>query len=239
MLQNGLTALSLAQVACKRNVARVIEVRAFSAFIRARVTFRRGATTISRHSKNVLQFILLNTHIHICPLSLLQSCPAVDPLEMVPLQDPRMCAQFMGRSCHKCFKTNPKMQKCGICLLAHYCSKECQKTHWPLHKVICRRDGESHGAASSQPCDDEPAACSSNSSLPPAQPSNGASVNLPAASSHGLGACHFCAKSQAQIADRLKLCNGCRSVSYCSVECQRNDWRAHKKECAKPAKPVE
>jgi hypothetical protein len=56
----------------------------------------------------------------------------------------------MGRACHDCFNTRPKMFKCGLCRTAHYCSKECQMSHWLLHKVICDRGGESRSQASSQ-----------------------------------------------------------------------------------------
>lgn len=30
------------------------------------------------------------------------------------------------------------------------------------------------------------------------------------------------------------LCTGCRQVSYCNAECQRADWRAHKRNCKRP-----
>jgi MYND finger len=30
-----------------------------------------------------------------------------------------------------------KLKKCGRCCLVFYCSKECQATHWPDHKVLC------------------------------------------------------------------------------------------------------
>ena len=30
-----------------------------------------------------------------------------------------------------------KMRMCGGCQAAYYCSKECQKTHWPEHKKVC------------------------------------------------------------------------------------------------------
>ena len=28
--------------------------------------------------------------------------------------------------------------KCGRCRVAHYCSRECQVNHYPIHKLICR-----------------------------------------------------------------------------------------------------
>ena len=32
----------------------------------------------------------------------------------------------------------PKLQKCSTCNLVRYCSKECQKTHWGIHKAVCK-----------------------------------------------------------------------------------------------------
>ena len=34
---------------------------------------------------------------------------------------------------------------------------------------------------------------------------------------------------------KLKKCNGCYLVRYCGIECQRDHWRHHKKECKKRA----
>ena len=45
--------------------------------------------------------------------------------------------------------------------------------------------------------------------------------------------CHnpVCCAPQEVVADRLSLCGRCQSVAYCSVECQRADWRTHKRVC--------
>ena len=31
------------------------------------------------------------------------------------------------------------LQKCSACLLVSYCSLECQKKHWPQHKICCQQ----------------------------------------------------------------------------------------------------
>jgi hypothetical protein len=40
-------------------------------------------------------------------------------------------------------------------------------------------------------------------------------------------ACAHCGEQEAV----LRLCGNCRSVVYCDVECQRANWREHKKFC--------
>ena len=45
------------------------------------------------------------------------------------------------RTCENCVKRTWKMQKCGSCKLAHYCSKACQLLHWRSgHKYHCCPD---------------------------------------------------------------------------------------------------
>ncbi len=31
-----------------------------------------------------------------------------------------------------------KLQKCSRCNSVRYCSRECQKTHWAIHKAVCK-----------------------------------------------------------------------------------------------------
>ena len=45
--------------------------------------------------------------------------------------------------CSKCNNFGLSMKKCGRCEGAHYCSAECQSTHWPLHKKTCMKTGDS------------------------------------------------------------------------------------------------
>ena len=44
--------------------------------------------------------------------------------------------------------------------------------------------------------------------------------------------CGACGKEPSATGKRLQVCAGCRSVSYCSKQCQREHWKnGHKAEC--------
>lgn len=40
------------------------------------------------------------------------------------------------------------------------------------------------------------------------------------------GRCLYCGSGS-----NIKACSGCKEVHYCSKECQRDDWKIHKKDC--------
>ena len=39
------------------------------------------------------------------------------------------------------------MKKCSRCQKAHYCSPDCQRTHWKAHKAACGRVTAAQGDA--------------------------------------------------------------------------------------------
>ena len=39
--------------------------------------------------------------------------------------------------CHLTKGVVPRLRKCATCHIASYCSKECQRKHWPIHKTLC------------------------------------------------------------------------------------------------------
>lgn len=45
---------------------------------------------------------------------------------------------FMSTSCGNCGKTDLKLSLCSRCHFQKYCGKECQKAHWPEHKLVCQ-----------------------------------------------------------------------------------------------------
>ena len=49
------------------------------------------------------------------------------------------------------------------------------------------------------------------------------------------GRCAVCAKSTAELAEgeKLRKCSKCETVHYCGADCQRADWKEHKKVCGK------
>jgi hypothetical protein len=41
------------------------------------------------------------------------------------------------RICLFCLKNVDGSSRCGQCMTALYCSRECQKKHWPVHRHRC------------------------------------------------------------------------------------------------------
>jgi hypothetical protein len=58
--------------------------------------------------------------------------------EQMPLGDQTIRILTVSQ-CAQCQKssTDQKLLKCSRCQNCYYCSKECQKIHWKLHKQIC------------------------------------------------------------------------------------------------------
>ena len=57
-------------------------------------------------------------------------------MQAVHLNEPRMQVTPL---CHNSGCTNPAPNKCAGCKVVRYCSKACQRAHWPTHKPICKK----------------------------------------------------------------------------------------------------
>jgi hypothetical protein len=43
------------------------------------------------------------------------------------------------KCCAGCKKTSQNLKLCSRCSSILYCSKECQCSHWPQHKLVCNK----------------------------------------------------------------------------------------------------
>lgn len=50
------------------------------------------------------------------------------------------------RCCFVCGTVAPRMAKCAGCKMLYYCSKKCQKAHYPTHKNECTKPTSHHEA---------------------------------------------------------------------------------------------
>lgn len=62
------------------------------------------------------------------------------------------------------------------------------------------------------------------------------SGNATSSLSHSTTTCAKCKKDRSTLPNPLKKCSRCEGPRYCSQDCQRADWKQHKKNC-KPSKP--
>ncbi len=44
--------------------------------------------------------------------------------------------------CCQCRRASPNLKRCGGCLIAQYCSAECQKLGWAAHKSTCKKGAQ-------------------------------------------------------------------------------------------------
>ena len=51
---------------------------------------------------------------------------------------------YLEKTKHKCYNpqcnvTSYKMKKCQQCKKARYCSRDCQKVNWSVHRINCKK----------------------------------------------------------------------------------------------------
>lgn len=63
--------------------------------------------------------------------------------DMMDFMQPNLMLPESILACLACRKgKGVNLKKCGYCKSVGYCSKECQKAHWPEHKKVCSNLGE-------------------------------------------------------------------------------------------------
>lgn len=112
------------------------------------------------------------------------------------------------RRCANCGEKASVMKKCADCGTVKYCSRECQKQHWKVHKVNCKMSTSTSKHQHDSTRKRYKSKCSSTSLATDV-------------------CCSVCGKSSSN----LKKCGACNQTWYCSEDCQRKDWNEHKKVC--------
>ncbi len=65
--------------------------------------------------------------------------PGYEAIQSLPRQ---MLELPIGKNrCHTCgvVADGGQCRSCGTCRCARYCSRDCQETHWPQHKQVCKQ----------------------------------------------------------------------------------------------------
>ena len=99
---------------------------------------------------------------------------------------------------------------CSGCMLTHYCNRDCQKAHWKIHKTACKELKRDMREDVAEPWYKHVA--------------DWLKLRNTAAKR-----CAACDREDVEVF----LCQPCRILAYCSVQCQRKDWTrgGHKAAC--------
>ena len=124
-----------------------------------------------------------------------------------------------GRSCCP----SKALQRCNGCQLVSYCSKECQKNDWNVHKYVCKEFPVRNG---------KNALCTNGHWKSHISGLRQRAARLPLAEGAAIPIFHnprVCRTCREAHQDLLVDCK-CAAVSYCSTKCARKD-KVHQKNC--------
>ena len=103
--------------------------------------------------------------------------------------------------CASCGIASTDLKKCSSCKRTKYCSVECQKRHWKVHKKICKSSEQVTTTPEKSSVASDPAEATFTK-------------------------CTGCERESSS----LRKCP-CHKVAYCNKACQHKDWYRHKTEC--------
>jgi len=138
---------------------------------------------------------------------------------------------FLPYSCSVChmveqFNTGGKLLMCA-CKNVYYCSKTCQKAHWKVHKKYCSafanksKSNKKNKVSKSPKKNDD-----SDDKLDLSDVTESSRKCTPCAD---VVKCNRCESSKVPEGKESMLkCPCTLDVSYCSKDCQRKDWKAHR-----------
>jgi hypothetical protein len=67
--------------------------------------------------------------------------PSVPKATSVQMDRHAAAMEESSYGCYRCGKgTKKENRACSRCLLAWYCSRDCQAAHWKVHKKVCKKD---------------------------------------------------------------------------------------------------
>ena len=139
--------------------------------------------------------------------------------------------------CSYCSKTSNYLKKCTLCYAVQYCDKDCQRKHWPQHKMQCKTE-QAISVSSSQTLtsktEQAPSASDSQTLTSKTEQAPSASNSQTLTSRRtNMDAkpvskkCSFCLRKSTD----LKKCTRCHKAMYCDKLCQEKHWKIHKTLC--------
>ena len=147
------------------------------------------------------------------------------PLQPLPKEPLKMTQD----ECSLCKRISDNIKKCARCGQAQYCGKECQVKHWKDHKAVCKPSTKSSAPGST------PSSAASRKQSSTADPT----ASSASGNTHDTPTSKHTAKTGGNT--KWSPCNRCnkhatmkcpcKSVAYCSNECQRLEWPNHRQTC--------
>ncbi|CAD7696965.1 unnamed protein product [Ostreobium quekettii] len=160
-------------------------------------------------------------------------------MQRAMIQDPMKVDTNRG-TCERC-GVSGCLRRCPKCDTAFYCSRKCERTDARRHRAECQAIADGEGDEGGSGEETGTPTLGGEAARQPGVEEGHQSKAAAAKGSSGSGekstvskqlTCHHCGTAGAK-----KKCGGCNKTFYCSRECQRQDWKRHRKECNQDAKP--